>query len=281
LWLLPAAISFVGFFDKIFSFGNALADLCRQWLGFMRNLWAALFGAMDGAVPVSLDTMSADLLTLWVTSSIAVWLLPIATRTPDGRLMTTVDAVGGLLRAPTVFARPIALVLIVLAIVTMLAPFGAFSSEQGSLFPGLADQSAIIGASGFGEWLSGQGVWAAAVLVLLAGVLYAYNFFAIGPRLANAVLSPAERRDLLIVAIVLWLVSALLLVLSLLVPTGATAAGFSKADVMVLSLLTLVGLVAWRTALPFVQLVVLAGAIFAIDAVYGFIMSVANAGGAG
>src|SRR5689334_10265843 len=201
LWLLPAAVSFVGFFNNIFQFGSAVARLCSEWLVFTRNLWSRLFDLFGGLAPVSISDVSADLLTLWATSSFAVWLLPMVTRSPDGQLMTTVDAVGGLFRAPPVFARPIALVLIVLAMAAVLAPFGAFPevNTDSRLLPELG-QSGIVQVFGLGDWLAGQGVWVAAALVALAGVLYAYNFFVIGPKLANAILSAAERRDLFIIA---------------------------------------------------------------------------------
>jgi hypothetical protein len=46
---------------------------------------------------------------------------------------------------------------------------------------------------------------------------------------------------------------------------------------MALSLLSLVGVVAWRTALPFVQLVILVSAILMIGGIWDFLTSVATA----
>ena len=278
-WLLPAAMTFVGFCEKVFSFGSGVSALCLEGLQFARTFWLLLFASLGSLSPLSVDETTADLLTFWVSWSLAIWLLPIVSKSADGRLMTTVDVVEGLSRAPPLFARPVALVMITLSVLILITPFGALPQTQtpSTLLSDILQESQLATAFGLGDWLSSDGIGVSIALLLLAAALYGYNFFVLGPRLAGAVLSAAERRDLQIIAIILWLLSASLLILALFVSPQASLLGFGRADVMALSLLSLVGVVAWRTALPFVQLVILVSAILMIGGIWDFLTSVATA----
>lgn len=278
-WLLPAAMTFVGVCKEALSFGSSVSALCFEGLKFARAFWLMVFPSLGDLATGSIDKTTADLLTFWVSWSIAIWLLPMVSKSADGRLLTTVDEVKRLFRLPPLFARLVALVMIALSVLIIIVPFGAsLETETASpLLSEILQGSQLATAFGLGNWLSSDGIWAAFGLLLLSAALYGYNFFVLGPRLAGAVLSADERRDLQIIAIVLWLMSALLLILALVVSPQASLLGFGREDVMALSLLCLVGVVAWRTALPFVQLAILVGAILMIGGIWDFLISVATA----
>jgi hypothetical protein len=271
IWILPSAMTFVAFYKNIFEFGNFVVDLCRTWLDFCRAFWAALFDLAPGGAAVSVDTAAGDMLTLWVTSSLAVWLFPMLTRDGSGQPKTTVAALSDFIPLPALGVRLVAFVLIGLSALIIALPFAAPAPGEESLVQVLRG-SGVISAGGFGDWLAFDGAWVASAMVGAAIAMLSYVFFVLGPRLAAATLTDAEKRDLFVVAAVLWLVSAGLLIAALVLPTQG--AQLTRPDAMVLSLTALIGLVAWRSALPFVQLAGLIAAIFTIDAVYRFLLDV-------
>ncbi|MBL8542551.1 MAG: hypothetical protein JNJ63_01970 [Hyphomonadaceae bacterium] len=272
IWILPSAMTFVAFYKNIFEFGNFVVALCRTWLDFCRELWSRLFAlAPDGAAP-GMSAASSDMLTLWVTCSLAVWLFPMLTRDQSGQPKTTVAALTDFLPLPALGIRLLAFVLIGFSALVIALPFAAPPAPGDASLVDVLQESQVIGAGGFGAWLAQEGVWVAFAMLGVAIAVLTYVFFVVGPRLAAAVLSEAEKRDLIILAAVLWFASAAFLVASLVLPAGGAL--ITREDAMVLSLTALIGLVAWRSALPFVQLAGLIVAIFTIDAVYRFVLDV-------
>ncbi|HVY86293.1 MAG TPA: hypothetical protein VG943_14255 [Caulobacterales bacterium] len=272
LWLFPSAMTFVAFYQSIFEFGHLIVDLCGVWLAFCRELWARLFALAPGA-HLQADGAVRDLLTLWVTASFALWLFPLTTPRNDGRVTTTVAAIAQTFKLPRPVARLAAFVLIALSILVVGMPFAATSApDQPPLLVALQGSQLISGGS-LSAWLAGEGVWFSILLTALGGAFLSIEFFVIGPKLEDAPLSPTEQRDLFVIAIVLWIASAAFVAAALIMPPSGFGP-LTKPDAMVLALLALIGLIAWRSALPFVQLALLIGAVFALDGVYQFLSSV-------
>lgn len=269
IWLLPSAMTLVAFYKNIFEFGNLVVELCRTWLDFCRAFWTHLFALAPGASG-GVDTVGSDMLTLWVTSSVAIWLFPLLTRDDTGNPKTAVAALGDLLPLPPFITRLIAFVLIGVSALVIATPFAIPPAQGGPSLIDALQGSQVIEAGGLGAWLSSEGVWAAFGFVGAGVAMLSYVFFVIGPKLAGAQLSDAEKRDLMIISAILWFVSLALLICGLTMADGVLA----REDFMVLSLIVLIGLVAWRSALPFVQLAVLIVAIFTIDVVYRFLLEV-------
>jgi hypothetical protein len=271
LWLWPSAMTFIAFYEKVFKFGGLVVEVCRVWLDFSRTFWERLF-ALSPSVSVPQDPALYDMLTLWVTASFAIWFFPLLTPASDGRVKTTVDALGETLRLPPPAARGLGFIVIALAILVVAAPFGAFDSSPERTLVETLQQSAIVSGGGLADWLSGGGLWFAVVLAAFGAAALSYVYFVIGPRLAAAELSDEEKRDLIVIAAALWLTSAALLAAAVFLPAGLF--GLGRLDLMVLSLLSLVGLVAWRSALPFVQLAVLIVAAVAVNEALEFLIGV-------
>lgn len=271
IWILPSAMTFVAFYKNIFEFGNFVVVLCRTWLDFCRELWSRVFALAPAGATAAVDTASSDMLTLWVTSSLAIWLFPMLTRDATGQPKTTVAALADFLPLPILGVRLVAFVLIGLSALIIALPFAAPPAAGEASLIDVLQSSQVIEAGGFGAWLAQEGVWAAALMVAGAIALLSFVFFVLGPQLAAAELSDAEKRDLIVIGAVFWLISAALLIGGLVAPAGSP---IGREDAMVLSLVALIGLVAWRSALPFVQLAGLIVAIFTIDAVYRFVLDV-------
>lgn len=270
LWLLPSAMTFVGFYKGIFDFGHFFVRLCSAWLDFCREIWLRLFAATPG-MSGALDPAVTDLLTLWVCASLALWVFPLLTPQRDGRVLTTVSALHTYLHIPPGVARALAFVLIGVSVVVVGLPFTAPNPDGASLGEAVQGSTLVTGGAA-SSWLSGAGAWFSALLVGVAGALLCFVFFVLGPKL-EAPLSAAERRDLLIIAIALSVVSAGFVVAAIVMPASGMGP-LTKPDAMALALLALIGLVAWRSALPFVQLSVLVGAVFVLDAGYRFFADV-------
>lgn len=276
IWLLPSAMTLMAFYKDIVEFGQMLAAVCRGWMVFFRELWSRIFSmAPPGAVP-RMDPAMGDMLTLWVTSSIAIWAFPLIAGQRDGRVKTTVEALEESFGLPANVARGLAFTLIALAVLGMAAPLGlAASPDDQQTVARSLQASTLISPGGreFRDWFANDGAWLAWSLVGLGGALLTFVFFVIGPILSAAILSKREKLELTAIGISMWVLSGGLLAAALFVPaSGIPVHGLQHvhADLAVLSLLTLIGLVAWRSALPFVQLALLILAVLTLDAAVRF-----------
>lgn len=269
VWLLPSAMTFVAFYKDLLEFGQLLADICRDWLDLCRVLWERLFAAVSPSLAQDVAGPSADMLTLWVTSSLAIWLFPLIAGQRGGQIKTTVEALVEL-RLPPFLARLVAFVLIGVSSAVIAAPF--------TLPPAGAEQDTLARALQSGQVLAPQDESPLAAWALIGAGIAAlsYIFFFIGPRLAAAELSAREKFESALISILFWIVSAALLAAALISPNGVALFGgeIMQADIMVASLVALIGLVSWRSALPFVQLALLIAVVLTADAALRFLLDI-------
>lgn len=278
VWLAPTAITVVAFYQKLIEVGQIIGAVTDRWMDVARSFWRNALEIAVGPAMVTVDESTGDMLTLWVVASLAIWLLPFATPEKKGaRIKTTVAIIKETLPIPGALARVLAFPIIALSALVVVAPF-AFG--DGSLLSTVR-QSGMLAPEGsvVGDWLAGSGVWFAYVLAICGGALLSYEFFVIGPKLERVAITSAESRDLILIAVVLWAISAGCIVVSVLAPMDGLAffgGQLTKADAMVGALIALIGLVAWRSALPLVQLAALVVAVLAIDGAYDFVTELAS-----
>ncbi len=258
IWLLPAVATFAALYRDVFDFGHVLAQVCQSWLLLWREVWSRVLGAIGEFLPIYVDDNARDILTLWVTFSAAIGFLPVVAKNRRLGLQSTVAAWQSLGAGPA-WSRHYAAISIVLSVVFLTLPFlAALSALQSS---SLVDVAPIrIGGDQLGAVVS--------LFLAFALLCFFIVFYVIGPHLEGAALNDAEARDLNIISVLLWLTSAALLVTAFLIPPEDSFGGFLQQDAFVLSLLTLLARITWRSALPIVQIAVLVAGVFVIDTLY-------------
>ena len=272
VWLAPTALTIVAFYQKLIEVGQIIGAVTDKWMEVARSFWRHALEIAAGPEAVTVDESTGDMLTLWVVASLAIWLLPFATPGRGARVKTTVAVIAESLRMPRVLARALGFLIIALSAFVVMAPFALGDANLVQTMRG----SGLLAPEGtaFGDWLSGDGVWLAGVLALVGAGLLSYEFFVIGPKLEAAPVTRTEARDLIVIAVVLWAISAACIFVAVTAPaTGVQFLGvsLSKADAMVGALIALIGLVVWRSALPLVQLAGLVVVVLVIDGAYDFV----------
>lgn len=268
IWLFPAGVTVAAFYEKAFVLGGRIAELCVSWVDFAREVWLRLFGMTPLGAP---DGRVLDLLTLWLTCSVVAIALPRATGERGHVPKTTTGAVRDLTRLPALPARIVAFVLIIASIALIAFPFSAplqAAAESDILMPGGTETRV---------WLGNEARWLAYGLIAVGLVAVGFGFFIQNPRVEALDLNEVEKRDISIISIMLWLASAAFLVLAFLIPSAGWQLGsvhVGAEESIALSLLGLACLIAWRSALPFVQLALLVVAFVVLDRVYTFLSGV-------
>lgn len=269
--VFPAAITAAAFIEKAFAVGGEIARLCVRWTDFARELWSRLFAFLPDGASIHTSDRLLDLLTLWVTCSLVVALMPHLSGERGHVPKSTIAAVHDLTKLPPLLTQIVALALIVGSLALIVAVFREpiqAAGESNILLPG---------GDATRSWLAGSGLWFAGVVGAVAVSVLGYLYFVHNPKVAAMELTATEQRDISVVSVALWVFSAAALVAAFLTPlAGWTLAGLriAQVDCMLLSLIGLAALVMWRSALPFVQLALLVLAILAIDRIYTFLSEI-------
>jgi hypothetical protein len=274
-WLLPIAMVVYAAFEDVVSFAGKVVDFCQRWVTFTRRLWSRLFDLAPESGPffvsdpsfAAINNTFRDVLTLWVAGSLALVIVPWATRDTSPLATTTTQAVKSVTKWPDALARIVSFVLIALSAALILASyFTTFSVLRTSQVVNVNPSTR--------DWLLGDGLWLTVGVAIACVVGIAVAFFMLAPQLERAEYTPAELRDVARFSVVLWLISGLLALSAGLVPYDGLTLGplhLAKVDVLLMSVVALVGLVAWRSALPFVEVAILVVVMFTINAVWTLI----------